>query len=137
MERKRQAMVYTIEVLKPLLAPDSDLTIDHITEYIALEGPFQNSRPFMGGNVNLVSFWKVSHHSCFTTQIPFHSLSTQIYEDSPLAIVALPITKLPSSTGSIERVWSQSGQCLEGRERLSSENLEVEVFSRWNLPLLD
>ena len=102
-----------------LLCPDSaPPSVSTIQEWIDFTGAFRDASKFTDKEVCPFAFWSV-------------------FSDSPLAMVGKCFSCLPSSSASVERVWSSAAFQVNERERLSIDNLGKEVYIRWNVKALD
>ena len=56
--------------------------------------------------------------------------------EMPLAKLGLVYAGLPTSTASIERVWSACGYLQDHRHRLTTDHFLTECHTRWNIMAL-
>ena len=56
--------------------------------------------------------------------------------EMPLARLGLIYAGLPTSTASIERVWSACGYLQDHRHRLTGDHFLTECYTRWNIMAL-
>ena len=78
---------------------------------------------------------KFAKGSVWVDQNLVPSVFWSLYADSDLSPFAAIVCQLPSSTASVERLWSGMGFAAEGRENLTHEHLLQEVYIRWNMHL--
>ena len=55
------------------------------------------------------------------------------HSDSALSKFARLMCKIPATTADVERLFSAASFAIEGRERLGLEEVQREVYIRWNM----
>ena len=111
--KRRTTIEFFLATAWPLICGDEPPPpLDDIMDFLALSGSFEGGARWIGKG-GATTFWKV-------------------FTDLPLAKAALIVSGLPSSSASVERLWSFASFMQEGRVRLTEDHFVEQVYVRWN-----